>query len=105
VHARALVAVFSFEIFLERGTIIINGLLTTSGSYDKEVLSVAKNRAPSPAATWTKHEERTYTINACWKREVKTFLDAVEKGSEIAVGNLQDALILMRLIDRIYAQR
>lgn len=96
---------FSFEIFLERGYIVINGLLTTSASYGTEVLSVAKKRASRPAAISTKHEERTYTINSSWRREVKMFLDATEKDTKIPVGNSEDALKLMTLIEQIYEQK
>ncbi|GAI51392.1 unnamed protein product, partial [marine sediment metagenome] len=96
---------FSFEIFLEKGYIVINGLLTTSGSYGNEVLSIAKKRTPGPAAISTKHEEHTYSINSSWKREVDMFLDTIEKDNKIPVGNSQDALKLMTLIDKIYAQK
>lgn len=96
---------FSFEIFLEKGYIVINGLLTTSGSYGNEVLSVAKKRTPGPAAISTKHEEHTYSINSSWKREVDMFFDAIEKDNKIPVGNSQDALKLMTLIERIYTQK
>lgn len=96
---------FSLEIFLEKGYIVINGLLTTSGSYGNEILSIAEKRTPRPAAISTKHEERTYTINSSWEREVNMYFDAIEKDNEIPVGNSQDALKLMRLIDKIYGQK
>jgi len=93
---------FSFEIFLEKGHIIINGLVTPSGSYGKEMLSVVK-RASGPAAAHTKEEVFNYTIDSCWKGEVKMFLDAIEKDKKAPVGNSEDALKLMRIIDKIYA--
>jgi len=95
---------FSFEIFLEKGHIVINGLVTPSGSYGKEILSVAK-RALGPTATHTKEETFNYTTDSCWEREVRTFFDTVEKDKKVPVGNSEDALKLMRLVEKIYAQK
>ena len=36
---------FSFEVFMERGYMVLNGLKTPSGTYGAEKLSVAKNRS------------------------------------------------------------
>ena len=47
---------FSLEIFLEEGYMVLNGLKTSSKTYGEEVLTIAKNRSIAPASTW-KHEE------------------------------------------------
>lgn len=93
---------FSFEIFLEQGYIVINGLLTTSGTYGEEAMTVAKNRTTAPAATWSDEEHFRFSVNNSWRNEVEHFFAAIERGAPVRVGSSGDALRLMRLIDRIY---
>lgn len=93
---------FSLEIFLEKGNIVINGLKTPSGTYGKEVLSVAKNRTAAPAAKWEEAEEIHFDVNHSWHYEIEHFADAIEKNTPIVYGSSRDALKLMHLLDRIY---
>jgi predicted dehydrogenase len=93
---------FSLEIFLEHGYIVINGLLTTSGTYGEEQLAVAKNRTTAPAATWDDEERTLFTVNNSWASEVTQFLKAVRHDGPITVGNSDDALRLLKVIDKIY---
>lgn len=95
---------FSLEVFLEKGYMVLNGLKTSSGTYGDEVLSIAKNRSTAPAATWEDEEKITYHTNKSWKSEVDHFLDAIESDNPISVGNSQDALKLMTVIDKVYSK-
>jgi predicted dehydrogenase len=94
---------FSFEIFLERGYIVINGLRTASGTYGDEVMTVAKNRTTAPAATWSDEEHFRFDVNNSWRYEVEHFFRAITEESPVTIGTTQDALRLMRLMDRIYS--
>lgn len=96
---------FSFEIFLERGYITINGLLTNSGTYGEEAMSIVENRSTAPAATWTKEEEIKYKVNNSWCSEVEMFFKAIKDDTEIPIGNSKDAWKLMKLIEMTYLQR
>ena len=93
---------FSFEMFLEQGYIVVNGLLTSSGTYGDEVLTVAQNRTMAPAATWSDEEHFQFAVNNSWRSEADHFLNAIESDGAIGVGTSEDALRLMTLIDRIY---
>lgn len=93
---------FSFETFLERGYIVINGLLTNSGTYGEEEMTIAKNRTMAPAATWRDEEHIRFHVDNSWRYEVERFFEAIEQDSPIQIGNSQDALKVMRVIDRIY---
>ena len=94
--------IFSFEIFLERGYITINGLKTTSNSYGDEIMTVAKNRTLPPAAMWTDEEKLIYHIDTSWRRELEVFVDAIRKDRKVPVGNTGDAYKLMRLVEKVY---
>lgn len=96
---------FSFEIFLEAGHIVINGLLTNSGSYGQEQLSIARNTNKGPSVSWDKEERIIYNINNSWKNEVNGFIDATENNKPVSIGNTTDAYKLMRLVDKVYAQK
>ncbi|OGQ05096.1 MAG: oxidoreductase [Deltaproteobacteria bacterium RIFCSPLOWO2_01_44_7] len=93
---------FSLEVFLEKGYIVINGLKTPSGTYGKEMMSVVKNRTEAPSATWTEQEDIYFEVNDSWLHEVNHFFDAVEKEQPIIFGHSRDAWKLMHLVDRIY---
>lgn len=93
---------FSIEVFLERGYMVLNGLKTNSGSYGDEVLTVAKNRTIAPAATWEDEEKTTFHLDNSWKDETEYFLDCILNGKPIESGNSKDALNVMRIIDTVY---
>lgn len=96
---------FSIEIFMEKGYMVLNGIITSSMSYGEEVLSVAKSRTAAPAATFNDEERTTYTINNSWKYELKHFLDAIDSNLIVTIGNTTDAQKLMSIIDKCYAEK
>jgi predicted dehydrogenase len=93
---------FSLEIFLERGHIVLNGLRTSSGVYGPEVLTFGRNEAEPPVVRWGPDETLTYHADTSWNSEIRDFLDAIERGGRVPKGNSEDALKVMRIIDRIY---
>ena len=93
---------FSLEIFLENGYLVLNGLKTSSGTYGDETLTIAKNRTTAPAATWEDEEQIVYKTNTSWRSEIDHFLDAIKTDTNIKIGNSNDALKVMKLIDKIY---
>ena len=93
---------FSLEIFLEKGYLVLNGLKTSSGTYGDEILSIAKNRTTTPAATWKDEEHITFPTNISWVSEVNHFLKAIQDNTPIQIGSSADALAVMQLIDKTY---
>jgi len=93
---------FSLEVFLEKGYLVLNGLKTSSNSYGEEELTWAKNRSKAPAAVWEDEERVKYPVDASWSREVKLFLRSVLEGEPVTYGSSAQALEVMDLIDRIY---
>jgi len=93
---------FSLEVFLEKGYMVLNGLKTSSNTYGKEELTIARNRSTAPAASWDDEERIEYEIDNSWQNEVDSFFDAVINDLPISSGSSLDSLNVMRLIDRIY---
>jgi predicted dehydrogenase len=90
---------FSLEIFLERGHIVLNGLKTSSGMYGEEELAIAHN---NPGGNHTEEEFLKYSVDRSWFSEVKHFVDCIEKDEEVIHGSSNDALKLMELVDSVY---
>jgi len=96
---------FSLEIFLEKGYMVLNGLITSSMSYGEEVLSIARNRSAAPAATWKDEIKTQFTDNNSWRYEMQHFFNAISNDCPVTIGNSSDALELMKIIDEIYKQK
>ena len=94
---------FSFEIFLKRGYIVLNGIKTGSGSYGEEELVVARNHSVAPAAKWDNEQRFRYNIDPSWSFEANHFFEAIRTGQRVRYGTSENALAVMDLIDRIYA--
>ena len=93
---------FSLEVFLEGGALILNGLKTSSGAYGDEDLCVKRNAASSSGA-YHAEEHIIYKTDTSWASEVEHFFDAIEQDRPVATGNSSDALAVMEIMDRIYA--
>jgi 1,5-anhydro-D-fructose reductase (1,5-anhydro-D-mannitol-forming) len=96
---------FSLEVFLENGYMVLNGLITSTMSYGEEVLSVARNRSTAPAATWKDEVKTQYLTNNSWRYEMEHFFSTIENNTSVLIGSTEDALKLMRIIDLIYKQK
>lgn len=95
---------FSLEIFLERGYLVLNGLKTSSKTYGEEVLTIAKNRTVAPAATWSDEEQLHFQYDVSWASEVQQFIEAIHNDLPVVSGNSQQALDVMCLVDSIYKE-
>ncbi|MCH2154702.1 MAG: Gfo/Idh/MocA family oxidoreductase [Opitutales bacterium] len=95
---------FSLEIFLERGALILNGLKTSSGVYGDESLAIKYNTSNRAQGSFESEENLTYHTDHSWDEEIRTFFHAINSGSEIKLGNSTDALTLMKAMDRIYGR-
>jgi hypothetical protein len=82
----------------------LNGLKTSSNSYGDETLNMATNRTQAPSVSWANEEEQTFTINDSWERELTFFCDAVLKDKPIETCGIDDAIRLMTMVDKVYAQ-
>ncbi len=92
---------FSLEIFLESGYLVINGLNTSSGTYGTEELSIAKKRTKAPAATWKDEKKILYNDNF-WLTEMLYFLKNIKLRTSPEICNSDDAYKILNLIERIY---
>jgi len=93
---------FSLEIFLEHGYMVLNGILSSSGNYAPEILTISKKRSLPPQAQSCGEEKIVYKNDLSWEREIEEFFTAIRTGSKVCNGTPEDALKLMRVLDMIY---
>jgi len=93
--------VFNLEITLERGSLILGGLLTGSKSYGDETLTVITSD-PSIDKGMPKESTSKYNEDVSWDNEIKYFANSLADNTSIERGSINDALETMRLIETIY---
>jgi predicted dehydrogenase len=93
---------FSLEVFLEKGAMVLNGLKTSSGVYGDEDLAIKHNDDNREQGQFESEEHIIYHTDTSWVTEVEQFFDAIINDTTVRLGNSEDALLLMQAMDRIY---
>ena len=92
---------FSLDIALEKGAIILSGILSGSKSYGEETLIIARagdDDQGDPEETISR-----YDVDRSWADEIGDFAGAIMSGRAITEGSADDALRTMELVYRIYS--
>ena len=95
---------FLMEIYLERGYLTIDGILTSSRTYEPETLKVARclhdqdgYPLPNPQETLT-----LYSEEKSWYLEIDDFVQCILEDKPVEIGSSQDAYKSMELVQKIY---
>ena len=91
---------FSLEIALEKGLIVLSGILSGTKSYGAETLTVAyaaKDDRGDPREQTTRYNE-----DNSWRDEIEEFASAILNDTPIVNGSSEDALKTMQTVYRIY---
>ena len=91
---------FELEMTLEKGAVVLSGILSGSKSYGDERLIVA--RVVADDAGDPKEEVTRYTQDPSWADEIADFAEAVLNDRAIVDGSAADAFATMQLVYRIY---
>ena len=93
--------VFNLEITLERGSLILGGLLTGSKSYGDETLTIITSDLLKDNGT-PRESISKYNEDVSWDNEIKYFANSLADNTAIERGSIHDALETMKLIEVIY---
>jgi len=95
---------FHFTVILENGYLIVEGLLSKTGSYGREKLTVARRQFEDEAAALgNPSEEITYfDCDLSWELEVEEFVKCIIQNRSVDVSNSKDALKVMEIIAKAY---
>ncbi len=92
---------FHLDVNLEKGSLILGGILSGSKSYGDETLTVVRadpdNDRGDPRETTTQ-----YIRDPSWVEEVVVFADTILHNKPIEHGTSEDALRTMQLVFKIY---
>ena len=91
---------FCLDITLEKGNLLLEGILSGSKSYGAETLTIAFQG--NQGLGDPREQRMRYNTDYSWSREVAEFLDAIVLGKEIIHGSAEDALKTMHLVYKIY---
>ncbi len=91
---------FNLDITLEKGSIVLSGLLSGSKSYGAETLTVA--RATSGDMGDPLERTTRYNEDPSWTLELEEFAHAVLINESLLHGSIEDAYKTMELVYRIY---
>ncbi len=92
---------FNLDINLEKGSIILGGILSGTKSYGAETLTVAMANPDYDGGDPKEHHTR-YNNDPSWDKEIKCFFEAITHDKVPENGTSQDALETMKLVYKIY---
>jgi predicted dehydrogenase len=92
---------FNLDINLDKGSIVLGGILSGSKSYGAETMAVVI-ADPDTDNGDPKEQLTRYNRDPSWDEEVTSFVDAIRNDRPIGSGSSDDALQTMKLVYRIY---
>jgi len=92
---------FTFEVYLSKGYLSVDGILTPSRRYGDETLTIAR-RALDPGAARPVEETMYFDEDPSWASELDAFLTCVKEDRPIISGSSDQALKAMELVFAIY---
>jgi len=92
---------FNLEINLERGSLILGGILTGTKSYGAETLTIV-NSDPDKDRGDPKEQTIRYNQDNSWEEEINLFAEFIIKDRLVDQGTSIEALKTMQLIHKIY---
>ncbi len=92
---------FSLEINLEKGSVVLSGILSNSKSYGKETIKLLKKKKND-----NKFKQnikiKKYTKDISWDKELESFSDIIKNKKSSKKGSISEAFLTMKLVFLIY---
>ncbi len=92
---------FSLDINLERGSVILRGILSGSKSYGSETMTIV-HANPDRDNGDPKEATQQYNHDPSWTAEIDEFANNIINNLPIENGTSHDALMTMKLVHQIY---
>jgi predicted dehydrogenase len=92
---------FNLDINLERGSIILGGILSGTKSYGAETLTVVTVDHESDNGD-PREQVTRYNLDPSWEEELNLFTESIVNDIEVMSGSSLDALNTMKLVYKIY---
>ena len=97
---------FQLTVILEEGYLTVEGLLSKTGSYGRETLTIGRRQFEDEAeAIGNPSEEIVYfDRDLSWDLEVEKFVESIRNNTPIVESTSADALNVMELISNCYKE-
>ena len=92
---------FNLDINLEKGSIILGGILSGTKSYGAETLTIAYANPNHDGGDPKEHHIR-YNNDPSWDQEIQSFFESIINETKPENGTSKDALETMKLVYKIY---
>jgi len=92
---------FSLDVTLEKGALILSGILSGSKSYGAETLTVVWAAADDQGDPM--EQVTRYNRDPSWEEEIREFVECIADAKPVINGSVDEALRTMELVYRIYA--
>lgn len=92
---------FHLDINLDKGSIILGGILSGSKSYGAETLTVVTANPDNDAGD-PREQVTRYNRDPSWDEEIGYFADCILNDRPVDSGSSRDALLTMKLVYKIY---
>lgn len=95
---------FRINFILEEGYLIVEGLLSKTGSYGREKITIGKRQFEDEAAALgNPSEEVTYfDRDLSWEMEVQEIVDCIKNDRPVKLSTSRDALKVMEIVAKAY---
>jgi predicted dehydrogenase len=95
---------FKIDITLENGYMVVEGLLSATGSYGRERITIGKRQFEDEAdAIGNPSEAITYfDRDLSWDLEVEEFVNCIDQDKPVVNSSSEDAFMVMDIIDKAY---
>ena len=91
---------FELDIGLEKGAIILSGILSGSKSYGDEKITIIKTKEGDCGNPSERSEK--FVVDSSWEREIHNFVACIKEARKVEIGSSEDALKSMKLVNQIY---
>lgn len=92
---------FTLEVTMSRGSLVLGGILSSSKSYGSETLTVVRAN-PQKDSGDPKEQMTRYNEDKSWLKEVNAFSNAINSAGAVSSSNSEDALKTLALVYRVY---
>jgi predicted dehydrogenase len=92
---------FHLDVNLEKGSLVLGGILSGSKSYGAETLTIV-TADPDQDNGDPREQLIRYNRDPSWDNEIAAFADAILSGAPLTSGTADDALNTMKIIYQIY---
>jgi predicted dehydrogenase len=92
---------FNLDINLEKGSVILGGILSGTKSYGAETLTVVRADPENDKGDPMEQTTR-YNKDPSWYAEIDEFIDCIINNKQVVNSTSDDALQTMKLVQKIY---